>query len=279
MGETIRAACAVGWPIKHSKSPIIHGHWIERHGIAGEYRLEGVEPDDFPEFITNLAAHGYVGCNITKPHKEVALALSDPDERARAVGAANTLWLDNGHLRSTNTDVEGFISNLDDSAPGWDTNLENAVVLGAGGAARAVVHGILERGAENVHVVNRTFERAEAYRDHWGPRIHPARWDDVPGLLPKANLIVNATSLGMVGNPDLVLDLSLVGDDTVVADAVYTPLMTTLLMAAKNRGLRHADGLGMLLHQAGRPFELWWSIRPRVTPELRELVVRALNAD
>ena len=279
MGEAIRAACAIGWPIKHSKSPIIHGHWIERHGIAGEYRLEDVKPDDFPDFIASLAAHGYVGCNITKPHKEVALALSEPDERARAVGAANTLWLDNGHLRSTNTDVEGFISALDDSAPGWDANLENAVVLGAGGAARAVVHGILERGAQNVHVVNRTFERTEAFRDRWGPRIRPAHWNDLPGLLPGASLIANATSLGMVGNPDLVLDLSGVGDDTVVAEVVYTPLMTSLLRAAENRGLRYSDGLDMLLHQAGRPFELWWGVRPRVTPELRELVVRALNAD
>ena len=279
MGEAIRAACVVGWPVKHSKSPIIHGYWIARHGIAGEYRLEGVTPDDFPGFLANLAAHGYVGCNITKPHKEAALALSEPDERARAVGAANTLWLDDGILRSTNTDVEGFIASLDDSAPGWDGNLENAVVLGAGGAARAVAYGILERGAQNIHVVNRTFERAEAFRERLGPRIHPAHWDDLPGLLANAGLIANTTSLGMVGNPDLVLDLSSVGDDTVVADAVYTPLMTPLLTAAKARGLRYSDGLGMLLHQAGRPFELWWGVRPRVTPELRELVVRALDAD
>lgn len=278
MAEDIRAACVVGWPVKHSKSPIIHGYWIERHGIAGAYRLEGVKPDDFPGFLANLAAHGYVGCNITKPHKEVALALSEPDERARAVGAANTLWLDDGILRSTNTDVEGFIASLDDSAPGWDTNLENAVVLGAGGAARAVAYGILERGAQNIHVVNRTFERAEAFRERLGPRIHPARWEDLPGLLPGAGLIANTTSLGMVGNPDLVLDLSAVGDDTVVADAVYAPLMTSLLIAAKNRGLRYSDGLGMLLHQARRPFELWWGVRPQVTPELRELVVRALDA-
>jgi shikimate dehydrogenase len=278
MSESIRAACAVGWPIKHSKSPIIHGYWIERHGIAGAYRLEAVKPEDFPDFIANLAAHGYVGCNITKPHKEVALALSEPDERARAVGAANTLWLDDGRLRSTNTDVEGFIASLDDTAPGWDANLENAVVLGAGGAARAVVYGILERGAQRVHVVNRTFGRAEAFRERLGPRIRPAHWSDLPDLLPEAQLIANATSLGMVGNPDLALDLGGVGNDTVVADVVYTPLMTSLLTAAAKRGLRYSDGLGMLLHQAGRPFELWWGVRPRVTPELRQLVVRALDA-
>ncbi len=279
MGEAVRPACLLGWPVKHSKSPVIHGHWLDLHGIAGEYHLEGVSPDDFANFVSSLAARGYVGCNVTIPHKEAALALSEPDERARAVGAANTLWFEDGRLRSTNSDVEGCISCLDDNAPGWDTNLENAVVLGAGGAARAVVHGLLERGARNIHVVNRTFPRALAFRARLGTQIHPAHWHEVPALLPSADLIINATSLGMVGNPDLVLDLDGVGDDTVVADVVYTPLMTSLLKAAKKRGLRHADGLGMLLHQAGRPFELWWGVRPKVTPELRELVVKALGAD
>ncbi|MBT3360726.1 MAG: shikimate dehydrogenase [Rhodospirillales bacterium] len=279
MGEAVRTACLIGWPVKHSKSPIIHGHWMERHGIDGGYRLEEVSPDDFTDFVENLAAHGYVGCNVTIPHKELALAASEPDERARAVGAANTLWLDEGRLRSTNTDVEGFVSCLDDQTPGWDDNLEHTVLLGAGGAARAVAHGLLERGARNVYVVNRTFPRAVAFRARLGSQIHPAHWRDVPALLPSANLIINATSLGMVGNPDLDLDLSDVGNETVVADLVYTPLMTPLLKAAEQRGIRYADGLGMLLHQAARPFELWWGVRPEVTPELRELVVRALNAD
>ncbi|MBL6945189.1 MAG: shikimate dehydrogenase [Rhodospirillales bacterium] len=278
MGEAVRTACLIGWPVKHSKSPIIHGHWMERHGISGEYLLEEVSPDDFTDFVENLAAHGYVGSNVTIPHKEMALAASEPDERARAVGAANTLWLDEGRLRSTNTDVEGFVSCLDDQTPGWDENLEHAVLLGAGGAARAVAHGLLERGARNVHVVNRTFPRAVSFQARLGSQIHPAHWRDVPALLPQADLIVNATSLGMVGNPDLVLDLDGARDDAVVADLVYTPLMTPLLKTARKRGLRYADGLGMLLHQAARPFELWWGVRPEVTRELRELVVRALGA-
>ncbi|MBC8157708.1 MAG: shikimate dehydrogenase [Alphaproteobacteria bacterium] len=278
MGEAFRTACLIGWPVKHSKSPIIHGHWMECHGIAGEYRLEEVSPDDFTDFVTNLAAHGYVGSNVTIPHKEMALAASEPDERARAVGAANTLWLDNGRLRSTNTDVEGFVSCLDDQTPGWDANLENALLLGAGGAARAVAHGLLERGARNAYVVNRTFPRAVSFQARLGSQIHPAHWRDVPALLCEADLIVNATSLGMVGNPDMEIDLDAARDDAVVADLVYTPLMTSLLKAAEKRGLRYADGLGMLLHQAARPFELWWGVRPEVTPELRDLVVRALNA-
>ncbi len=278
MSNKIRAACAIGWPIKHSRSPLIHGHWIEKHGIAGDYRLEGVTPEDFPNFIANLAGHGYVGCNITIPHKEVALKLSEPDERARAIGAANTLWLGGDRLRSTNTDVVGFIGNLDVSAPGWDKDLENAIVLGAGGAARAVVYGFIERGVKNIHVVNRTISKAEAFRQHFGDSVHPASWDDLPRLLGDAGMLANTTSLGMADNPDLVVDLDLVGDDTVVADAVYVPLKTSLLTAAEGRGLRIADGLGMLLHQATRPFELWWGLRPEVTPELRALVERELLA-
>ena len=276
MDRDIRAACAIGWPIKHSRSPLIHGYWIERHGIKGAYRLEAVTPEDFPDFLANLAARGYVGGNVTKPHKEMALKLSQPDERASAVGAVNTLWLDDGRLRGTNTDVDGFLKSLDESAPGWDKGLEHAAVLGAGGAALAVVYGVLERGVPHIHVINRTFSRAEAFRDRFGPRIHPAQWDDVPGLLPHAGLVANATSLGMTGNPDLVLDLGVVADTTVVADVVYTPLKTSLLAAAERRGLRRSDGLGMLLHQAVRPFELWWGVRPRVTPELRALLEREL---
>ncbi len=276
MNDDIRAACVIGWPVEHSRSPLIHGHWMERHGINGAYRLEGIEPGDFPDFIANLDAHGYVGCNITKPHKEAALKLTEPDDRARAIGAANTLWYEDGHLRSTNTDVEGFLASLDESAPGWDDNIDDVVVLGAGGAAHAVVYGFVERGAASIHVVNRTFPRAEAFRDLFGSMIHPAHWDDVPGLLPKAGVVANATSLGMMGNPDLVLDLDVVGGDTVIADVVYTPLKTSLLAAAEGRGLRFSDGLGMLLHQATRPFELWWGLRPEVTPELRRLVEREL---
>src|SRR5712671_1913040 len=136
-----RASCVIGWPAKQSRSPKLHGYWIKRHGIDGDYRIEEVTPEAFPAFITNLAENGYVGANITMPHKDAALALSDPDDRARTIGAANTLWIDNGRLRSTNTDVTGFLGSLDVAAPGWDGRGESAVVLGAGGAARAVVYG------------------------------------------------------------------------------------------------------------------------------------------
>jgi shikimate dehydrogenase len=276
MASTVRASCVIGWPAKHSRSPIIHGYWLKQHGIEGDYRREEVSPEGFPEFLTHLADKGYVGANITQPHKEMALKLSEPDERARAVGAANTVWLDGGKLRSTNTDVEGFIGSLDEMAPGWDKGLEKAVLLGAGGAARAIVYGFVERGIPHIHVVNRTLARAEEFRARLGNSIIPTTWQDLPKALDGAGLIANATSLGMTGNPELEIDLSPMRKDAVAGDAVYVPLVTELLRKARERGMRTSDGLGMLLHQAGRGFQLWFGVRPKVTKELRALVEEAL---
>lgn len=272
MTATKRAACVIGWPAKHSRSPKLHGHWLQRYGIDGAYRIEEVRPEEFAAFVQNLGARGYVGANITMPHKDAALALSEPDERARAVGAANTLWLDHGRLRSTNTDVEGFIGALDAAAPGWNERIESAVVLGAGGAARAVVYGLIERDVKQIHVANRTFEKAEAFRERFGPSVRPAHWRDLPRLLDGAKLLVNATSLGMKGQPDLVIDLSVLADDAVVSDIIYVPLKTPLLAAAEQRGLKTSNGLDMLLHQAVRGFQLWFGVRPVVTRELFELL-------
>ena len=266
-----RAACLIGWPAAHSRSPLIHHYWLRTLGIEGGYNIEAIPPEGFAEFVQHLAAHGFVGANVTIPHKERALALSRPDARAQAVGAANTLWYDGGELRSTNTDVEGFVGNLDASAPGWD-KIEDALVLGAGGASRAVVFGLIERGVKRVHLANRTIERAHARAAQFGARVHPLSWDGVNELLPRAGLLVNSTSLGMHGQPQLVLDTGRLPAQAVVADLVYVPLHTELLEAARARGLRTADGLGMLLHQAVRGFELWFGRRPRVTPELRALV-------
>lgn len=276
MSEDVRAACVMGWPVAHSRSPLIHGTWIERHGIAGVYRREEVRPEDFASFLAGFAARGYVGGNVTLPHKEAALALTEPDERARAIGAANTIWLEGGRLRATNTDAAGFVDSLDAAAPGWDKSLGSAVVIGAGGAARGIVYGILERGIERICVANRTHARAEAFRGHYGAKIRPTQWDDLPRVLGEAGLLVNATSLGMAGQPALELDLRPLPDHAVVADAVYAPLMTPLLRAAERRGLRIADGLGMLLHQAVPGFELWFGVRPQVTAELRALIARDL---
>ena len=274
--EKIRAACVMGWPVAHSRSPLIHGYWLKQNGIKGDYRREAVTPEDFPAFLKSLGERSYVGGNVTQPHKEMALKLTQPDDRAKAIGAANTIYIDNDVLRSTNTDVIGFLSSLDVGAPGWDKNLKVAVVLGAGGAARAVVYGLVERGAERICVVNRTLARAEVFRERFGPRVYPVGWDAVPKLLKEAGLVVNATSMGMTGNPDLPLDLGGVRDGTVIGEIIYVPLKTKLLEAAEKRGLKHSDGLDMLLYQAVRGFELWFGVKPKVTPELRQIIVDEL---
>jgi len=265
------AACLIGWPAAHSRSPLIHHYWLRTLGIAGGYVIEAVPPDEFKDFIFRLSLRGFAGANVTMPHKERALALSKPDARARAVGAANTLWFENGELCSTNTDVEGFINNLDACVDGWD-RAEDALVLGAGGAAHAVLFGLLERGIKRVHLANRTVERARALADQFGASVSPVAWDALSDLLPRAGLLVNTTSLGMKGQPPLELDVGRLPSHAVVADLVYVPLDTPLLAAARAHGLRTADGLGMLLHQAVRGFELWFGRRPEVTAELRALV-------
>ena len=265
----MRAACVIGWPAKHSRSPKLHGYWIRKYGLDAAYGIEEVAPEGFGDFVGSLASLGYVGANVTMPHKEAALALSQPDARALAVGAANTLWLDGGVLRSTNTDVEGFTGALDAASPGWDARVDSAVVLGAGGA---VVYGLLERGVSTVHVVNRSLEKAEALRERFGAAVVPVVWAARDEVLRGARLLVNATSLGMKGQPALDVDLGGVAGDAVVADIVYVPLVTPLLAQARGRGLVVSNGLDMLLHQAVRGFELWFGVRPEVTRELFDLL-------
>lgn len=270
------AACLIGWPAAHSRSPLIHHHWLRKLGIEGGYSIEAVPPEEFSDFITQLGRRGFVGANVTIPHKERALQMALPDARAKAVGAANTLWFEDGQLRATNTDVEGFINNLDASAPGWDRAKE-ALVLGAGGSARAVVFGLLERGLSRVYLANRTIERAQAFVPQFGERVVPIGWERIDKVMPGVGLLVNTTSLGMKGQPPLDIDLAPLPEDAAVADLVYVPLDTELLKAARARGLPTADGLGMLLHQAVRGFELWFGQRPTVTEELRALVVADLQ--
>ncbi len=265
------AACLIGWPAAHSRSPLIHHYWLRTLGIDGGYVIEAVPVEDLRDFVLRLSLRGFVGANVTIPHKEAVLALSKPDARAQAVGAANTLWFEAGELRATNTDVEGFINNLDACARGWDA-AEDALVLGAGGSSRAVVFGLLERGIRRVHLSNRTLARAETLATQFGSRVQPVTWDRVDAVLPRAGLLVNTTSLGMKGQPALAVDVSRLPQTAVVADLVYVPLLTPLLAAARGRGLKTADGLGMLLHQAVRGFELWFGRRPEVTAELRALV-------
>jgi shikimate dehydrogenase len=272
----MRAACVIGWPVEHSRSPLIHNYWLKHYGIAGEYRRELVPREEFASFVRSLPERGYVGANVTVPHKEAAFALSQPDERARAVGAVNTLWLNGAVLRSTNTDVEGFLANLDACVPRWQQNGSNALVLGAGGAARGVIYGLLTRGLTDIAVANRTPARAEAMRRTFGDRVRAVRWEEAEASLSGAALLVNTTTLGMKGQPALAIDVGRLPESAVVADLVYVPVLTSLLSAAQSRGLRTADGLGMLLHQAVRGFALWFGKEPEVTAELRALIAADL---
>ena len=278
MTAPVRAACIIGWPVEHSRSPLIHNYWLKTYGIAGEYRREAVPPDEFEAFVQSLDARDYVGANVTVPHKEKALAFSLPDEQARAVGAANTLWIAGGFLHATNTDVEGFLNNLDACAPQWNREPGNAVVLGAGGAAHAVVYALLTRGVERITIVNRTPHRAEALRQRFLERAQVAPWEQLNDLLGEAALFINTTTLGMAGQPELEADIGRLPSHAIVADLVYVPLVTPLIKAAKAKGLRTADGLGMLLHQAVRGFELWFGRKPEVTTELRALAEADLKA-
>jgi shikimate dehydrogenase len=274
-------ACVIGWPIAHSRSPLIHGYWLRRHGVDGEYVKEAVHPGRFADFIRNLERNGFAGANITTPHKEDAYRLADEaDDAARTVEAANTLWLENGRLMASNTDVYGFLRNLDERAPGWDAGASTkcAAILGAGGAARAVVQGVLDRGFENIRLINRTRTRSEALARKFGARFQLFDWSDAAAALEDCALLVNATSLGMTGAAPLNLDISRLPADAVVNDIVYAPLETPLLRDALKRELTCTDGLGMLLHQAVPGFEKWFGVRPEVTDELRALVVRDIEA-
>lgn len=274
-----KAACVIGHPIAHSRSPLIHGYWLQSYGIAGRYEREDVTPEAFPDFLKSLEDQGYSGANVTLPHKEAALELVDEaDATARAVGAVNTVWIEQGRLYGSNTDVHGFLANLDDGAPGWDRRLDRAVILGAGGAARALVYGLQQRGAGSIDLVNRSLDRAQKLAADFGGTVRAHGWEQQAELLKSADLIVNATSLGMTGKPPLDIDLSAVPAHATVTDIVYSPLETGLLAAARERGLRVVDGLGMLLHQAVPGFEKWFGHRPAVTSGLRDRIVADLLA-
>ena len=272
-------AFVVGHPIKHSRSPLIHGTWLKTYGLTGSYERIDVAPEDFPRFLRSFADQGYAGGNVTIPHKEAACAGVDRrTERAERLRAVNTLWIEDGVLWGDNTDVTGFMSHLDASlGPDWDGDIGTALGIGAGGAARAIAAGLLDRAFDRVLVANRTLARAREIADSFagadGPRIVPLAWDDLDPALDDVELLVNTSSLGMAGQPPLTLDLARMPAWGAVADIVYVPLETPLLAQARARGLRAVDGLGMLLHQAVPGFARWFGITPEVTPELRAVVV------
>ena len=265
-------ACVIGHPIAHSRSPMIHRYWLKTLGIAGDYELADVAPENFTDFFNHMRANGFVGGNVTVPHKEAAYKLvASMDDAAQKIGAVNTIWVEDGKLVGGNSDGHGFIRNLDEGAPGGRFAGEHVVILGAGGAARSAIYALLDR-AQKITIVNRTAERASALAAHFGPKIAVAGWDQLVTLLPQADLLVNCTALGMMGKPAMEIDITGLKKSATVYDVVYVPLETDLLAAARKQGHRVVDGLGMLLYQAGFGFNKWFGVTPEVTKELRALV-------
>lgn len=273
--KSIPLAGVIGDPVAHSLSPRLHGHWLSRYGLRGHYIPMRVEQSDLADVLRVLPRMGFAGVNVTIPHKEHVLSLADRvTDRAALIGAANTLtFTAGGTIQADNTDGSGFLSNIRQAIPGWTAAMGPALVLGSGGAAKAIVWALLNDGAPVVHVANRTRARADGLREQFGAKVVPQDWTTIPALVRDAALIVNTTSLGMQGQPPLDVDLTGVTLTTVVTDIVYAPLRTPLLEQAEALGCQTVDGLGMLLHQAVPGFERWFSYTPFVDDALRAAVL------
>lgn len=273
----MKRAFVIGHPIAHTRSPLIHGHWLKTHGVDGRYEAIDVPPAEFDAFFARLRAGEFVGGNVTLPHKEAAFrAAATLEPLTRTIGAANTLVYRPEGIHAFNTDYLGFLGNLDQNAPGWETGLQEAIVLGAGGSARAILVALKARGVPVIHLLNRTPATAEALARDLGGPIRPAGLDAYADLAPRAGLLVNCTTIGMHGTSFEAVDPARLKPGAVVTDIVYVPLDTPLLAAARAAGHRTVDGLGMLLHQAVPGFEAWFGVRPQVTPDLRKLVEATL---
>ena len=271
----IPLAGVIGHPIAHSKSPKLHGHWLRTYGLPGHYIPIDVAPENLETVLKTMPRMGFVGANVTIPHKERIMEIADQvTDRATLIGAANTLiFLEDGKILADNTDGYGFIQNLRQGAPEWDPAAGPAVVLGAGGAARAVIASLLDVGVPEILLSNRTRVRAEQLRDDFGARVKVVEWVQAGNVIEDGATVVNTTSLGMAGKPELRVPLDGLNKDAVVTDLVYTPLITSFLETAQAKGCTTVDGLGMLLHQAVPGFERWFGPRPEVTDELRAVML------
>ena len=271
----IPLAGVIGHPIAHSKSPKLHGHWLRTYGLPGHYIPIDVAPENLETVLKTMPQMGFVGANVTIPHKERIMDIADQvTDRATLIGAANTMiFLEDGKILADNTDGYGFIQNLRQGAPEWDPAAGPAVVLGAGGAARAVIASLLDVGVPEILLSNRTRVRAEQLRDDFGARVKVVEWVQAGNVIEDGATVVNTTSLGMAGKPELRVPLDGLNKDAVVTDLVYTPLITSFLETAQAKGCTTVDGLGMLLHQAVPGFERWFGPRPEVTDELRAVML------
>lgn len=269
----MKKACVIGWPVSHSRSPLIHNYWLRKYGIDAVYEKKAVEPENVAQFIANLAASEFVGCNVTIPHKEAAFqAVAKADEIASRLAAVNTVYLMDGVVCGTNTDGEGFIASLRQSHPKINLRDKTAIIVGAGGAAKAVIGALLDEGVARIGIINRTRERIHDLQVQFGSSIYEIGEAISDEALESCGLLVNTTSQGMEGQPLLELEIQDLNPNALVADIVYTPLETAFLAKARRRGNPVLGGLGMLLHQAVRGFELWFGVKPDVTAELYELI-------
>ncbi|WP_424930322.1 shikimate dehydrogenase [Amaricoccus tamworthensis] len=268
-------AGVIGFPIQHSKSPFLHGYWLKRFRIRGHYVPFAISPENLERGLAALNQLGFSGVNVTIPHKSAVLELATSvSDLAARIGAANTLTFDGrGGFHADNTDCYGFLKNVCDAAPEWSAEERPALVVGAGGASRAIVAGLVTEGCTEIRVANRTRSRAEDLRRHFGDSVVVVDWQDLSSATENTGLIINTTSLGMNGGPELTIDLVKAPSDVVVTDIVYTPLNTPFLRLARSRGLKTVDGLGMLLHQAVPGFERWFGKTPTVDEELRQIIL------
>ena len=263
----------MGWPVKHSLSPKLHGYWLDHYGIESRYDLLPVEPENLENALQALLVNGYAGCNLTLPHKTAALAyMAEVSDTAKAIGAINTVVVrEDGSLFGDNTDSYGFIESLNAQCPDWKKTVNSALVIGAGGAAKAIVYGLCQNGIENITIANRTLSKAKGLSDQVIPL------SDLKDNLPKVDLVINTTSLGMTGQPELEIDLSRLPNHAIVSDIVYAPQVTPLLSQAQKLGLTTAEGIDMLLHQAVPGFEHWFDIRPEVTQEQKNIILNEVS--
>lgn len=275
--ETPALAAVIGWPISHSRSPMLHGYWLRKYGIAGHYIPIGLRAQDFEAGIRSLPKLGFRGANITIPYKETVLHMANSvSDRAALIGAANTItFRGDGEIHADNTDGYGFIENLRQAQPDWDPRSGPALVLGAGGASKAVVSSLLSAGVPELRIANRTRQRSQNLADTYGAKVTVVDWNAASQAVEGAMTIVNTTSLGMQGQPPLNVSLAGAPGAALVTDIVYAPLITPFLAQAQERGLRTVDGLGMLLHQAVPGFQAWFGQRPEVTEDLRQYVLSA----
>jgi shikimate dehydrogenase len=273
-------ASVIGWPIGHSRSPLIHGYWLKLHHIEGAYEKIAVAPQDLQAFLSGLREGDHVGTNVTLPHKEAAVAfINAPDARVRRIGALNTIWREEGRLHATSTDGQGFVSNTLQCINDFTLAHKNITILGAGGSARAIVDELLRCNVSQLNIFNRTHSRAQAIATHFGLSVNAIEQQHLNQCLVTTDLLINTTSTGMNAEGHIQLDWTKLKSDAVVADIVYTPLMTSFLQAAAHRNHRIVPGLGMLLHQAVIGFEKWFGVTPKVTSELYDLIARDIDPD